>query len=54
MYREHTFEESQMLVNILLMKVIECLDIIQEINIRMEKSEFRFSRVLHTIRVMLI
>lgn len=54
MYREHTFEESQMLINILLMRVIECLDIIQEINIRMEKSEFYFSRVLHTIRVMLI
>lgn len=44
---EHTFEESQMLVNILLIRVIECLDIIQEINIRMEKSEFRFSRVLY-------
>lgn len=54
MYGEHTFEESQMLINILLMRVIECLDIIQEINIRMEESEFRFSRVLHTIRVMLI
>lgn len=51
---EQIFEEFQMLINILLTRVIECLDIIQETNMRMEKSEFRFSRVLHTIRVMLI
>lgn len=51
---EQTFEEFQMLINIMLIRVRECLDITQKTNIRMEKNKFRFKRVLYTVRVMLI
>lgn len=34
---EQIFEEFQMLINILLIRVIECLDIVQETNMRMER-----------------